>query len=95
MVTKSYTREIFLITSLFGYLSIDLYIYMMLHKFNICHFFMLHNVTTLLLKLLQMHILQHFPNSYDPDLHLLAGGPQSHKVRVRCFVNGVKFVTSK
>ena len=57
---------------------------------------MLHNVTTLLLKLLQMmHILHHFPDSYLPDLHLLAGGPQSHRVCAGCFVNGVKFVTSE
>ena len=57
---------------------------------------MLHNVTTLLLKLLQMmHIQQEFPASYDPELHLLAGGPQSHRVRAGCFVNGVKFVTSE
>ena len=57
---------------------------------------MLHDVTTLLLKLLQiMHILQHFPNSYHLDLHLLAEGPQSHRVRAGCFVNDVKFVTSE
>ena len=57
---------------------------------------MLHNVTMLLLKLLQMmHILQHFPASYDLELHSLAGGPQSHRVRAGCFVNGVKFVTSE
>ena len=57
---------------------------------------MLHNVTTLLLKLVQMmHILHHFTDSYDPDLHLLAEGPQSHRVHVGCFVNGVKFVTSE
>ncbi|KAL6204857.1 hypothetical protein ACLB2K_022124 [Fragaria x ananassa] len=36
-----------------------------------------------------------FPASYDPELHLLAGGPQSHRVRAGCFVNGVKFVTSE
>ena len=55
---------------------------------------MLHNVTTLLLKLLQMmHIQQQFPASYDPELHLLAKGPQNHKVCDGCFVNGVKFVT--
>ncbi|KAL6138390.1 hypothetical protein ACLB2K_063673 [Fragaria x ananassa] len=42
-----------------------------------------------------MHILQHFPDSYDPELHLLARGPQSHRVRTGCFVNGVKFVTSE
>ncbi|XP_004289512.1 PREDICTED: uncharacterized protein LOC101304430 [Fragaria vesca subsp. vesca] len=42
-----------------------------------------------------MHIQQQFPASYDPELHLLAGGPQSHRVRAGCFVNGVKFVTSE
>ncbi|KAL6225110.1 hypothetical protein ACLB2K_003962 [Fragaria x ananassa] len=42
-----------------------------------------------------MHILQHFLDSYHPDLQLLAGGPQSHRVHVGCFVNGVKFVTSE
>ncbi|KAL6204790.1 hypothetical protein ACLB2K_022057 [Fragaria x ananassa] len=39
-----------------------------------------------------MHIEQQFSASYNPELHLLAGGPQSHIVRVGCFVNGVKFV---
>ncbi|KAL6124804.1 hypothetical protein ACLB2K_077313 [Fragaria x ananassa] len=42
-----------------------------------------------------MHIQQQFPASYDPELHLLAGGPQSHRFRAGCFVNGVKFVTSE
>nr|XP_011462080.1 PREDICTED: uncharacterized protein LOC101292880 [Fragaria vesca subsp. vesca] len=42
-----------------------------------------------------MQIQQEFPASYDPELHLLAGGPQSHRVRAGCFVNGVKFVTSE
>ena len=57
---------------------------------------MLHNATTLLLKLLQMmHIQQQFSVSYDPELHLLVGGPQSHRVRAGCFVNSVKFVMSE
>ncbi|KAL6205258.1 hypothetical protein ACLB2K_022520 [Fragaria x ananassa] len=42
-----------------------------------------------------IHIQQQFPASYDPEFHLLAGGPQSHRVRSGCFVNGVKFVTSE
>ncbi|KAL6176862.1 hypothetical protein ACLB2K_053494 [Fragaria x ananassa] len=42
-----------------------------------------------------MHILQHFPDSYHPDLHLLAGGSQSHRVHAGCFVNSVKFMTSE
>ncbi|KAL6195370.1 hypothetical protein ACLB2K_030989 [Fragaria x ananassa] len=42
-----------------------------------------------------MHILQHFPDSYDPELHLLTRGPQSHIVHAGYFVNGVKFVTSE
>ncbi|KAL6185840.1 hypothetical protein ACLB2K_041963 [Fragaria x ananassa] len=42
-----------------------------------------------------MHIQQQFLASYDPELHLLAEGPQSHRVRAECFVNGVKFVTSE
>ncbi|KAL6138482.1 hypothetical protein ACLB2K_063764 [Fragaria x ananassa] len=42
-----------------------------------------------------MHILQHFPDSYDPELHLLAGEPHSHIVCAGYFVNVVKFVTSE
>ncbi|KAL6139724.1 hypothetical protein ACLB2K_058026 [Fragaria x ananassa] len=46
-------------------------------------------------KINMMHIQQQFPTSYDSELHLLAGGPQSHRVRVGCFMNVVKFVTSE
>ncbi|KAL6212453.1 hypothetical protein ACLB2K_017673 [Fragaria x ananassa] len=42
-----------------------------------------------------MHIKQQFPASYDPELHLLVVGPQSHIVRAGCFVNSIKFVTSE
>ncbi|XP_004289306.1 PREDICTED: uncharacterized protein LOC101300964 [Fragaria vesca subsp. vesca] len=38
---------------------------------------------------------EEFSASYDTELHLLAGGPESHRVRAGCFVNGVKFVTSE
>ncbi|KAL6138930.1 hypothetical protein ACLB2K_064209 [Fragaria x ananassa] len=47
------------------------------------------------LVLQMMHIQQQFPFSYKPELHLLAGGPQSQRVRAGCFVNGVKFVMSE
>ncbi|KAL6134606.1 hypothetical protein ACLB2K_066835 [Fragaria x ananassa] len=42
-----------------------------------------------------MLIQQQFISSYDPELHLLAGRSQSHKICAGCFVNGVKFVTSE